>query len=352
MSLTGTTEHRSGRLGASPPPGSDGEAGDRSSRGEVSDEAFRTTVARLSKLSVEKHFDAYADVDWDAPEMQVDPTDPRWLPLAGDPVTSTRWYASLTPDERARYGLYRFVASMKTGWHFENLLQRGLLVRAFRMPNGAPEFRYVHHEIIEESQHTLMFQEVVNRSGLPARGMPWWARLGAPAAVALTARWHPAAFFFLVLGGEEPIDYVQRHTLRQGHPHPLIERIMRIHVTEEARHVSFARHSLRRSVPRLNRLRRHLLAVQVPLVMGIMARLMLAPSGDLRRYCGLPRRTARRAMRSPEGRRLLAGSVRRIRELCDELGLMTPPARLAWRAVGLTESPETASLAATRQRQT
>ena len=55
---------------------------------------------------------------------------------------------------------------------FENLLQRGLLSYAFRLPNGAPEYRYLHHEIIEESQHSLMFQELVNRSGLPVKGMP------------------------------------------------------------------------------------------------------------------------------------------------------------------------------------
>jgi hypothetical protein len=300
------------------------------------DEAFTTALDRLSKLSVEKHFDAYADVDWEAPEMQVDPSDPRWLPLAGDPLVATDWYGSLAPEERSRYGLYRIAASMKTGWHFENMLQRGLLLRAFRLPNRAPEFRYIHHEIIEESQHTLMFQELVKRSGLPVRGMPRWVRLVGPVAVGVTARWLPAAFFFLVLGGEEPADHVQRQTLRRGHPHPLVERIMRIHVTEEARHVSFARHSLRREVPRLNWVRRRLLAVQVPLVMAIMARLMLAPAGDLRR-CGLPRHVARRAMRSPEGRCLLADSVGKIRVLCDELGLMTPTGRLAWRAVGLAQ---------------
>ena len=52
----------------------------------------------------------------------------------------------------------------------------------------------------------------------------------------------PAAFFFFVLGGEDPIDHVQRQVLSSGREqHPLAERIMRIHVTEEARHIKFAR---------------------------------------------------------------------------------------------------------------
>jgi P-aminobenzoate N-oxygenase AurF len=299
--------------------------------------SYRALVDRLSRQSVEKHFDAYADVDWDAPDMQVVAGDPRWEPLAGDPVTTTDWYRSLGPEERSSYGLYRIAASMKTGWQFENLLQRGLLVRAFRLPNGAPEFRYIHHEIIEESQHTLMFQEVVNRSGMPARGMPWWARLGGTVLVSACARWAPASFFFLVLGGEEPVDHVQRRTLQAGHPHPLVERIMRIHVTEEARHVSFARHSLRRIVPRLGPVRRRLLAVHVPLLMAAMTDLMLAPQADLRRHSRMPRSAARQARRSPEGRQLMSDSVRKIRELCDELGLMTRPARALWRTLALTE---------------
>lgn len=300
---------------------------------------FGTVVSRLSRLSLEKRFDAYSDVDWDAPDMQVHPGDSRWAPLSCDPVAQTDWYRSLPPEDRARYGLYRIAASMRTGWQFENFLQRGLLLRAVRLPNGSPEFRYLHHEIIEESQHTLMFQELVNRSGLPVRGMPLPARLAAAVVVGVTARWAPAGFFFLVLGGEEPVDYVQRQTLRDGHPHPLVERIMRIHVTEEARHVSFARHSLRRTVPRLNPVRRRFLAMSVPVTMAIMTRLMLSPPADLRRHCGLSRRQSRRAMRSFEGRHLLAGSVRRVRELCDELGLRTPTARRVWRAVGLAGLP-------------
>lgn len=44
-----------------------------------------------------------------------------------------------------------------------------------------------------------------------------------------------------VLAGEEPVDYVQKRHLRSETIHPLVERIMRIHVVEEARHVSYAR---------------------------------------------------------------------------------------------------------------
>src|SRR5256714_4566494 len=208
-------------------------------------------VGRLNKLSVERHFDAYADIDWDAPDLALDPTDSRFELPAIDPLRHTDWYAAQAPADRACLGCYRWAACMKTGWHFENLLQRGLLRHAFELRNGVPEFRYLHHEIIEESQHTLMFQEFVNRSGLPVRGMPFLLRKLAEWFVVPLARVFPTLFFLFVLGGEDPVDHLQRRVLsdRATPPHPLVERIMRIHTTDEARHLSLARHYMHRTVP-------------------------------------------------------------------------------------------------------
>ena len=61
-------------------------------------------VGRLSRLSVDKHFDAYVDVDWEGADTQVDPTDPRWSALAVDPVRATDWFAGLTDEQRAPSG--------------------------------------------------------------------------------------------------------------------------------------------------------------------------------------------------------------------------------------------------------
>lgn len=311
------------------------------SEGNASADAdvFATMVRRLSKLSVEKHFDAYADIDWDAPEMALDPTDPRLVPPSCDPLVATDWFRAQPAEVQARLGTYRFAACMKVGWHFENLLQRGLLHYAIRQPNGSTEFRYVHHEIIEESQHTLMFQEFVNRTKLPVRGMRWVERRIAELMVEPLAAHAPALFFVLVLGGEDPADYLQRSHLRDDTPHPLVERIMRIHVTEEARHLSFARHFLKQEVPKLGFVRRNLLAVLGPVILGVMSRLMLEPPSDLVRHCAVPRPVVRHAMRSPEGRRLLEGSVEKTRKLWHELGLMTPAARATWKAMGIWADP-------------
>jgi len=298
--------------------------------------AYEDTVRRLSHQSVTKHFDAYADVDWDAPEMAIDPDDPRFELPAVDPLGATTWYREQPPDIRARIGLHRIAVAMKVGEQFESVLKRGLLEFAARLPNGAPEFRYAYHEVIEEAQHSLMFQEFVNRSGFDAAGLGRLDRLGA-GFVATLGRRFPPLFFVFVLGGEEPIDHVQRRTLRsEGGLHPLLERIMRIHVTEEARHLSFARHYLKREVPGLTGFRRAQLGIGAPLILSVMARMMLQPSSQIVARYAIPREVIRTAYTSnPAHRAATLDSLQKVRQLCGELGLLRGGYKRLWDLLGL-----------------
>jgi hypothetical protein len=299
-------------------------------------DTFDAALARLNKLSMERHTHAY-DLDWDDPMFSVGPDGPQAELPAFDPLKETWWYRSLPTDERRRLALYRYAACMKIGWHFENLLQQGLLRYVTRLPDGTPAFRYLHHEIVEESEHTLMFQEFVNRTGLSVRGMPRFLRWVAQFRVVPLARRYPALFFLFVLGGEDPVDQLQRRQLKEegGTMHPLVERIMRIHVAEEARHLSFARHYLTDRVPRLGRLRRAVLSLLAPIVLGVMARLMLYPPGDLVREFRIPKRVLREAYGSPAGRQALKDSVAKTRRLWIELGLVGPVSRRMWNRAGI-----------------
>ena len=126
-----------------------------------------------------KHFDAYADVAWDDAGVPHRPTDPRWelppTPVSARPSGTEGSRAEV----RSRIGLHSIAANMKAGLQFESVLKRGLLEYAYRLPDRSPEFRYVYHEVIEEAQHSLMFQEFVNRCGLDTPGLTWDIKLGA-----------------------------------------------------------------------------------------------------------------------------------------------------------------------------
>jgi hypothetical protein len=303
---------------------------------------YRALLARLSALSVTHHFDAYGDIDWDAPEFEIDRMDPRWELSSDDPLAGTAWYQNLPAEQRRGLGLGRAVTMMKTGIEFERILKQGLLEFAGTLPNGAAEFRYAYHEVIEECQHSLMFQEFVNRSGFDAAGLPRYARLGARLVITLGRRF-PPLFFIFVLGGEEPIDYVQRKVLRDDDDlPPVLERVMRIHVTEEARHLSFARSYLKTRAARLGWYGRLQLGIGAPIILAMMARMMLRPSPQLVAEYRIPKEVLAEAYTNNAAAKAEnLAAIWRVRKLCAEMGVLGGSYRLWWRLLALNDSSPT-----------
>ena len=309
---------------------------------ETLDEDFKSVVARLSAQSLVKRYDAYDDIPWDDPDFQIVDGDPRLRLWSVDPLKRTDWYRAL--DEQAKFEVsrHRVASNMRVGLEFENMLQRGLLDFAMRLPQGAPEFRYVLHEVIEETHHTMMFQEFANRAGVVAGTMPRSLQYLCAKAVLPLAWAFPELFFVFVLGGEEPIDHIQRKSLKEVE-HPLAETVMRIHVTEEARHIGFAKSFLAKRVPDLGGVRRSILSTVTPVVLGIMAPLMVYPSRKTVRDCGIPRSARQQMRRDPETKQLLKDSVRKIRNQFVDLGLVGGISRRIWKLAGLWDEPTTAA---------
>ncbi len=303
-------------------------------RAALTDDAWTALVHRLNRQSVEKHYDAYEDIDWDSPDFAVDPDDPRWAGAAEQLIGETEWWETLDESRRGRLGLHIIASRMRSGLVFENILSRGLLAHALTHPNGAPEFRYAYHEVIEESQHSLMFQEFVNRTGFDTGDFPLHVRMLAPQVVGLATRF-PELFFVFVLGGEDPIDHSQREGLRNGIDHPLLERIMRIHVTEEARHLSFARHQLKRNVGELGRFKTSLLRYTAPLVLSLMADLMMGLPPHVVKEHHVPRDVVDHVRKSPEQQQRVDESLAKVRRLLSECGLISKRSARLWRRLGL-----------------
>ncbi len=305
--------------------------------------SYQATLAQLSARSVDKHFDAYADVDWDAPENRIEEDDPRFELSARNVLGATEWYQAQAQPVRSRIGLHMTVQQMKVGLAFENVLSRGLLEFALRRPDGDPAYRYAMHEVVEECQHSMMFGEFIARTGLRAPGLhpveAWASRW-----VVGFGRSFPELFFLFVLGGEEPIDYVQQRELRDdSNMHPLIRRITRIHVLEEARHLCFAKAFLRHHVPQLSWARKLFLQVRAPLIFWAMARQMLEPPKAIVRTYRIPDAVVAEAYtNNPVHRHQLGESLENVRALCAELGVIAPWSAAIWRRLGIGLEPGTA----------
>jgi P-aminobenzoate N-oxygenase AurF len=308
---------------------------------DVSDDTgYVDMLKTLSEGSVRRNFNPYTDIEWNSPEFAVVDKDPRWILPATDPLGRHPWYQAQPVERQIEIGRWRQANVAKVGLHFESILIRGLMNYAFWVPNGSPEYRYCLHESVEECNHTMMFQEMVNRIGADVPGMPRLLRWISP-LIPLVAGPLPIPFFFGVLAGEEPIDHTQKNVLREGKSlHPIMERVMAIHVAEEARHISFAHEYLRKRLPHMRPRKRFWLSLHVPIIMRVLCQAIVVPPRSFFNEFDIPREVRKELFfRAPESRQMLRDMFADVRMLCYDTGLMNPAARLMWRICKIEGRP-------------
>jgi hypothetical protein len=257
-----------------------------------------------------------------------------------DPLGSHDWYLALPIERQIEIGMARQACIAKVGWQFESVLIRGILEYTFWAKNNDPQFRYLMHEVTEETHHIQMFQELVNRIGVDTPGArPWfkWIQTFLP----LAGRWLPAIFVTGVLAGEEPIDHVQKLILRSNQEqHPLLTRVMQIHIAEEARHISWAHEYLRRTAARMGVVDRFVFSLAFPVVMRMLCDIIVKPTPEFRKTYGVPRKVVRELYwASPESRKMLRDLFSDVRMLAEESNLMNPISRLIWKLLKIDGRP-------------
>lgn len=303
-------------------------------------QTYEEKLHTLSVASVHQHFDAFADIDWDNPDFEIRRDDPRWVLPEADALGRHPWYKAQPLEKQIEIGIWRQANVTKVGLQFENILIQGIMQYVFTLPNGSPEYRYLTHEATEETHHTQMFQEFVNRTGVDVPGGPRHFRALAP-FLAHAARALPTVFFIGVLAGEEPIDHIQKAILRGGDDmHPLLQRIMQIHVAEEARHISFAHEALKQRVPTMGRAHKFAVSLAFPVIMRVLGDAIMIPSRRIIRDVGVPLEVLQEVFwDSPEGKELLREVFADVRMLAEQLDLMNPASRRVWRALGIDGRP-------------
>ncbi|WP_182378083.1 diiron oxygenase [Nocardioides sp. WS12] len=298
--------------------------------------SFQDTLQVLSEASVHQHFDAFLDIAWDSPEFEMIPNDVRWVLPEIDALGQTEWYKSLSVERQIEVGQYRLSNIMKVGLQFEQVLIGGVMSHLIGMGNNRPEFRYSTHEVTEECHHTQMFQEAVNRIGVDVQGGPKWFVKVAP-FLCLAGGPLTNIFFIGILAGEEPIDYLQKSVLRSGHDlHPIVTRVMQIHVAEEARHIGFAHAYLVERSKDYGPVQRAALSLVYPIVMRVLCDVIMKPTRQMQKDLDIPKHVMREVYwKSPESKKLLRDTFGDVRMLADELGLMNPVSRRLWRLLGI-----------------
>jgi hypothetical protein len=189
--------------------------------------------AQLVAASERMTLDPFTEVDWDLPiDDRAYHLPPEWLPLFG-----TAAWDAMTEPERIAYSRHECAALCGAGIWFENRLMQLVLRHLAELPVTSPAHRYLLVEVADECRHSTMFGEFIRRAGTPAYAPVLTDSLGAidslPGGRAMG--------YLLILAVEELLDMTNRATMRDERVHPVSRQIAKVHVLEEARHVSFAK---------------------------------------------------------------------------------------------------------------
>ena len=131
-----------------------------------------------------------------------------------------------------------------------------------------------------------------------------------------------------------------KSVLRSGHElHPIVTRVMQIHVAEEARHIGFAHSYLIERSKDYGRVQRFGLSLAFPVIMRVLCDVIMKPTRQMQKDLGIPKHVMREVYwRSPESQKLLRDTFGDVRMLAEELGLMNKVSRRVWRALGIDGS--------------
>jgi P-aminobenzoate N-oxygenase AurF len=277
---------------------------------------------RLLKGSVKKSYEPVVDIDWDAP---LDPDKfylpPKCVSLYGTPI-----WDEMTRAQRVELSRQEMVNTLSAGIWFENILNQALLRKLMHTDPTSSATHYALTELGDETRHMVMFGKAIERVG----AKPVRPRLYQRMIInTLPFFFRGSLLWVAALIGEEIFDSLQRQMMDDPELQPIIQRLMRIHVTEEARHIQFARDGLRKRSPQMRRPERWFVG-NINGVGGWFFRYLFTNRVQYAR-AGLNDREARRIARnSPHRYEVQVAGFAPLAAFLDEVGLLGPIARRGW----------------------
>nr|WP_244431637.1 diiron oxygenase [Segniliparus rugosus] len=199
------------------------------------------TAARLLRSSVERVYDAEVDIDWDEPWAEGKTFGPTHrLSLYG-----TRIWDKLSPEQRVELSRHELASIFSFGLFAECMLSSGLFRQILAHGYATDTTRYALAEIGDETRHSTMFSRAINKLGVAPYQLP--SAMTRIAGVGLYLIPLGPSMHGGTLLIEEILDRLQREATIDENVQPHLRQLFKIHVLEEARHITFAREELVRS---------------------------------------------------------------------------------------------------------
>lgn len=285
------------------------------------------TAGRLLKASAQHSHDPMVEIDWTEPLRDgVFFCPPHRVSLYGTPE-----WDRLTQDQRVTLSRHEVASLASVGIWFETILMQLLLRYAYDRDPTTQHVRYALTEIADECRHSVMFSTMIEKLGCPAYGVRRYEHeLGRVLKTAMGG----VPMFASILIAEEVLDTLQREAMADETIQPLTRQVSRIHVVEEARHVSYARDELVRLRSRISRPGLAAARLVIARSAHVVGTQLIHPA--VYAPVGLDPAAGRRAARAnPAHRETLRWAATRLVAFFTDLDLIAGPGQALWRRAGL-----------------
>ncbi|HEY5835807.1 AurF N-oxygenase family protein [Streptomyces sp.] len=289
-------------------------------------------AAQLLVASAKHSYDPRVDVDWDEPLVEG-----KWfLPEKRISLYGTELYDSLSMEQKLLLSREELGSSLAAGVWTEHILLHLVSRYAYKRDVTSPQVQFALTEVADEVRHMIMFARLAEKIGVDF--YPVSPRTHRNGLLLKTFAPVPALWAMLLLT-EEFFDRFQREQAADETVQPIVRTVARIHVVEEARHISFARTELERFVPTLSKRRLELLR-------GFLANVVKTIRHD--RYnplmyerAGLDPKTAVAVGRNnPTGAVNGAYGAERLAPYYKKIGLIGGKSEKVWREAGWLKDQE------------
>ena len=278
---------------------------------------------RLLQSTARHSYDPVVDIDWEAPLVDgLWFMQPERMSLFGTPMWDT-----LSEEQRIELSRHEVASISSVGLWFELILMQMMVRDLYDEDPRSARMHYALTEIGDECRHSLMFGKAIDRCGAPAYGpTPRLHRLGR----LMKTVGYGVSGYASILVAEEILDRWQREVMGDDRVQPLVRMVSRIHVLEEARHMTFARDQIERMLPGLNRATIAWHQAMLAQTAFLVARGLVNPA--IYEAVGLDPVAARRAaLANPHYQETMAWMGERVTGYLDGLGLIPRHQRRLWR---------------------
>lgn len=228
------------------------------------------------------YLDPMVRIDWQKLDVNK-----YWMPEQSLSLYGVSEFMRLPQEQRRRLSQYEFLHLLELGLWFEGVFIYRLAQSINKVNDDITSYKYLLHELREETGHSLMYLEFLQQSNFSRITTRFQTNFLLNVSLKCIPN-HSALFWICVLIAEETPDRLNRLILKQSKSlcKTAID-ITRVHTIDEARHIVHAGYQLNDLLSPMGRFRKRLIAKAAKNLFKVFTSRFFYPPEQLYAYAGL-----------------------------------------------------------------